>query len=288
MAFTPATWRIRTSTLTTADHTLVMGVLNVTPDSFSDGGRLTTPETAVAAGLELREQGADLVDVGGESTRPGSTGVPTDVELDRVVPAVVALAEAGVVVSVDTSKPEVAAACLDAGAQVVNDVTSLGDPAMAEVCADRGAGIVLMHMQGTPETMQIDPRYDDVVTEVERFLLDRAAAAVAAGIDRSRICLDPGIGFGKRFVDNLDLVAGLPRLVAHGFPVMVGASRKGFLGEIAADAGHPSEASGRDPATHATTALAVASGAALVRVHDVAGAVQAARTADAIVRRPGR
>ena len=190
-------------------------------------------------------------------------------------------------VSVDTSKPEVAAACLDAGAEVVNDVTALGDPVMAGGVRRAGAGVVLMHMQGTPETMQIAPRYDDVVVEVERFLLARATAATDAGIDRSRICLDPGIGFGKRFADNLDLLAGLRRLAGHGFPVMVGASRKGFLGEIVADAGHPTEAARRDPATHATTALAVAAGAAVVRVHDVVGAIQAARTADAIVRRPG-
>jgi dihydropteroate synthase len=287
VAFTPATWRVRTTTLTTADHTLVMGVLNVTPDSFSDGGQFTTSGAAVAAGLELRRQGADLVDVGGESTRPGSTGTEATEELDRVVPVVAGLVDAGVMVSVDTSKPEVAAACLAAGAEVVNDVTAWGDPLMAEVCAEHGAGIVLMHMRGTPETMQIDPRYDDVVGEVEQFLLARATAATDAGIDRSRICLDPGIGFGKRFADNLDLLAGLPRITGHGFPVMVGASRKGFLGEIAADAGHPTEADRRDPATHATTALVVASGAAVVRVHDVAGAIQAARTADAIVRRPG-
>ena len=177
MAFTPATWRTRSRTLTTADHTLVMGVLNVTPDSFSDGARFEGADAAVTAGLALWDQGADLVDVGGESTRPGSTGVSPAEELDRVVPVVAALATAGVTVSVDTSKPEVAAACLDAGAEVVNDVTALGRPEMAELCADRGSGVVLMHMQGTPETMQRDPSYQDVVTEVEGFLLGRAGAA---------------------------------------------------------------------------------------------------------------
>jgi dihydropteroate synthase len=288
--FSPASWRVRSTTLTTADHTLVMGVLNVTPDSFSDGGRFGGADSitaAVDAGRELWGQGADLVDVGGESTRPGSTGVSSAEELDRVLPVVAGLAAAGVLVSVDTSKPAVAAACIDTGAEVVNDVTALSRPEMAEVCADRGAGVVLMHMQGTPETMQLDPSYHDVVSEVERHLLDRAETAVAAGIDPACICLDPGIGFGKRSADNLDLLAGLGRLASNGFPLLVGASRKGFLGDIVDAAGHPAPAARRDPATHATTALAIAAGVAVVRVHDVVGGLQAARTADAIVRRHG-
>jgi dihydropteroate synthase len=287
VGFTPATWRVRSRTLTTADHTLVMGVLNVTPDSFSDGARFDGAEAAITAGLALWEEGADVVDVGGESTRPGSTGVSVEEEADRVVPVVAALAAAGVTVSVDTSKPEVAAACLDSGAEAVNDVTALARPEMAELCADRGAGVVLMHMQGTPETMQRDPRYDDVVAEVERFLLNRAGVAVAAGIEPTRICVDPGLGFGKRFADNLELLAGLDRLASHGFPVLVGTSRKGFLGDVLDTAGHPVPPALRDPATHATTALAIAAGVAVVRVHDVVGGLQAARTADAIVRRHG-
>lgn len=284
MAFAPVSWRVRSTTLTNADHTLIVGVLNVTGDSFSDGGRFIDAEAAVAAGKALWAEGADLVDIGGESTRPGSTGVSLAEELDRVVPVVAGLVAAGVAVSVDTSKPEVAAAALDSGAEVVNDVTALGHPEMAAVCAGGGAGVVLMHMQGTPETMQLDPRYDDVVAEVERFLLDRAEAAEAARIDPDRICLDPGIGFGKRIEHNLELLACLGTLVATGYPVLVGTSRKGFLGEILSAAGHPASAAQRDQATHATTALAVAAGAAAVRVHDVAGALQAARTADAIVR----
>ncbi len=155
------------------------------------------------------------------------------------------------------------------------------------MCADRGAGVVLMHMQGTPETMQRDPSYKDVVAEVERFLLDRADDAVAAGIESSRICVDPGLGFGKRFGDNLDLLAGLGRLASHGFPLLVGAPRKGFLGDVIDAAGHPAPPPLRDPATHATTALAIAAGVAVVRVHDVVGGLQAARMADAIVRSHG-
>jgi len=277
--------------LSTADHTLVMGVLNVTPDSFSDGGRFDATDAtdaAVAAGLDLWRQGADLVDVGGESTRPGSVGVSVAEETDRVISVVAALAAAGVLVSVDTSKPEVAAAALDAGAEVVNDITALADPDMAALCAARGPGVVLMHMQGTPETMQLDPRYHDVVAEVARYLIDRAAAAVAAGVDPARICLDPGIGFGKRLDHNLDLLSGVATLAATGYPVLIGTSRKGFLGEILATAGHGAPADRRDPATHATTALAVVAGAAVVRAHDVVGTLQAARTADAIVRSHGR
>lgn len=288
MAFAPVTWRVRSATLSTTEHTLVMGVLNITGDSFSDGGRFTDAAEVVAAGKAMWAEGADLVDVGGESTRPGSTGVSLAEELDRVVPVVAGLVAAAVAVSVDTSKPAVAAAALDAGAEVVNDITALAHPDMAAVCAQSGAGVVLVHMQGTPETMQLDPRYHDVVTEVERFLLSRAEAAAAAGIEPDRICLDPGIGFGKRIEHNLELLAGLGRLVASGYPVLVGTSRKGFLGEILSAAGHPAPAAQRDQATHATTALAVAAGAAAVRVHDVAGALQAARTADAIVRRTDR
>ncbi|MBA2337417.1 MAG: dihydropteroate synthase [Acidimicrobiia bacterium] len=288
MAFAPVTWRVRSTTLTTADHTLIVGVLNVTSDSFSDGGRFSDAEGAVAAGRALWAAGADLVDVGGESTRPGSTGVAVGEELDRVVPVVAGLVSAGVAVSVDTSKPAVAAAALDVGAEVVNDVTALAHPEMVAVCAQWGAGVVLMHMQGTPATMQLNPRYDDVVAEVERFLLGRAEVVAAAGIAPDRICLDPGIGFGKRVGHSLELLAGLGALVATGYPVLVGTSRKGFLGEILSAAGHPAPAAQRDQATHATTALAVAAGAAAVRVHDVAGALQAARTADAIVRRRHR
>ncbi len=289
-------WRVRTRTLGTADHTLVMGVLNVTPDSFSDGGRFdrrgdgsgVDHGAAVRAGLEMWEDGADLIDVGGESTRPGSSGIGLDEELDRVVPVVAELTAEGVTVSVDTTKREVAATALDSGAEVINDITALGDEAMAALCAERGAGVVLMHMQGTPTTMQHAPTYTDVLSEVRDYLLARADAAIRTGVQRERICIDPGIGFGKSFADNLNLLARLDVLVGSGFPVLVGSSRKAFLGAILDGTGHGVLARERDHATSATTALAVAAGVAVVRVHDVAAAVQAARTADAIVRGSGR
>ncbi len=289
-AFEEVSWRLRTRTLNTREHTLIMGVVNVTPDSFSDGGSFTTPraeldhDAAINHGLRLRESGADLVDVGGESTRPGSRGVDLAAELGRVIPVVEGLAAAGVIVSVDTSKAGVATAAIDAGAEVINDVTSLADPAMAPVCADAGVGVVLMHKQGPPETMQDDPHYGEVVSEVRDYLLDAAERARRAGIPSDRVCLDPGIGFGKTLEHNLELLARLDVLVAIGLPILVGASRKGSLGKILEQSGHPAPAPNRDPATGATVALAVAQGAAVVRVHNVGAALQAARTADAIVR----
>lgn len=285
----PIFWRLRTRVLDTADHTLIMGVVNVTPDSFSDGGAFTSSggvdhDAAVAHGLRLIRDGADLVDVGGESTRPGSHGIPVEEEIARVAPVVSSLAGAGVPVSIDTSKPEVASVALEAGAEVVNDVTALAAPAMAALCADSGAGVVLVHMQGEPSTMQDAPRYDDVVSEVAAFLEARTGGAVEAGIDRERVCVDPGIGFGKSFTHNLELLRGLDELAATGLPVLVGTSRKGFLGTILERAGHPAIAADRDHATGASVALAIARGASIVRVHNVAAAVQSARTADAIVR----
>jgi dihydropteroate synthase len=227
-----AEWRVRGRTLSTADGTLIMGVVNVTPDSFSDGGAFLDPARAVRHGLDLVAAGAHLVDVGGESTRPGAGPVPVAEERSRVVPVIAELAAAGVVVSVDTAKPEVAAAAIDAGAAVVNDVTALADPEMARLAAAAGVGVVLMHMQGTPRTMQDEPRYDDVVAEVTEVLVGRAAAAVAAGVAREAVCIDPGIGFGKTSEHNLALLAGLPALTGTGYPVMVGASRKSFLGTL--------------------------------------------------------
>jgi len=276
----PASWRVRGRSLDTATRPLVMGVLNVTPDSFSDGGLYVGAEAAVRRGLEMLAEGADLVDVGGESTRPGAEPVPAAAELDRVLPVVRALAAAGAVVSLDTAKAEVAAAALEAGAAVVNDVTALGDPEMAGVVARSGAGVVLMHMQGTPRTMQDDPHYDDVVAEVAAFLSGRAAAAVAAGIDPGAVCLDPGLGFGKRLEHNLALLAGMPRLAALGFPVLVGASRKRFLAEILG----PIPPAERDAATAAAHVLAIAGGASVIRTHNVVVGLQTARVADAIVR----
>ncbi len=283
------TWQLRSHRVTNDAHTLIMGILNVTPDSFSDGGRYVSGrgvlvDEAVASGLDLWRSGADIVDVGGESTRPGSRTVDSDDEMDRVVPVVRALASEGVIVSVDTSKPEVAEASIAAGAEIVNDVTGLRSADMMRLCADSGVGAVIMHMRGEPATMQDEPVYDDVVPDVVGYLLGRAAVAEESGIDATRICLDPGIGFGKTHQHNLELLHRLDALVATGYPTLLGASRKGFLGGILDSAGHPAPAASRDAATAATTALAVASGVAVVRVHDVPGALQAARTADAIVR----
>jgi len=285
----PGVWQVRGHRLDWSDHTLVMGVVNATPDSFSDGGvfgdaRSIDHEAAIAHGLALWEDGADIVDVGGESTRPGAGAVSSDEEIDRVMPIVAGLAGAGALVSIDTSKPPVAAAALTAGAHVVNDVTACSDPAMVQVCADGSAGLILMHMRGNPRTMQDDPAYGDVVVEVGDFLVQRTREVVTSGISADRILVDPGIGFGKTFEHNLELLARLDQLVDRGFPVLVGASRKGFLGGVLADAGIETAAAERDPATAATVALAIAAGAAAVRVHDVRSAVQTARIADAIVR----
>jgi len=269
--------------LPTDERTVVMGVLNVTPDSFSDGGNFFDTGAAIERGLEMIAQGADLVDVGGESTRPGSLPVPEGEERRRVVPVVAALSAAGGVVSVDTAKGTVARSALAAGATVVNDVTALADPETAVAIAAAGAGVVLMHMQGAPRTMQEDPHYDDVVTEVRDFLLDRAAAAEDAGIRADAICLDPGIGFGKTLEHNLALLGHLDVLAAAGYPVLVGASRKSFLEHLLG----PIAAEDRDPATAAAHVLAIARGATLIRVHNVVMGLRTARVADAIVRAAG-
>ena len=283
VTISPITWNLRSRSLTNADHTLVMGVVNATPDSFSDGGRWAEPRAAIRRGFKLWDDGADLVDVGGESTRPGAQPVSLEEELARVVPVVEALASHGIVVSIDTSKAEVAAAAIAAGAEIVNDVTGLADPAMVALCEETGVGIVIVHMQGDPRSMQTEPTYDNVVADVAGFLGDRTAMAIESGIEASRIVVDPGIGFGKTFEHNLALLGGI-RGLGNGQPVLVGTSRKGFLGTILERAGRPSETADRDTATAATVALAVASGAAVVRVHNAAYAVDAARTADAIVR----
>ena len=278
--FRPVKWQVRGRVLDNTAHTLVMGALNVTPDSFSDGGLHADAASAVARGLEMLDEGADLVDIGGESTRPGAQPVDAEEELRRVIPVVRDLAAAGAVVSIDTVKAEVAAAALGSGAAAVNDVSALGDPAMAKVVAAAGAGLVLLHMQGTPRTMQEDPRYEDVVAEVARFLAGRAAAAQAAGIDPACLCVDPGIGFGKALEHNLALLRGIPDLVDLGYPVLVGASRKRFLAGILG----PIPPGERDAATAAAHVLAIAGGAAAIRVHNVVVGLQTARVADAIVR----
>ncbi len=252
----------------------VMGIVNVTPDSFSDGGRFLDPDAAVAHGLALVEAGADLLDVGGESTRPGAAPVGEDEELRRVLPVVERLAaEAGVPVSIDTSKAAVAAAALAAGATVVNDVAAGAAPEMFDVVATAGAGLVVMHMQGEPRTMQHDPHYDDVVVEVGDFLLDRLAAARAAGIATAALCADPGLGFGKTAAHNVELLARLGEMVARvDVPVLVGPSRKSFIARLLGD-----DLVARDDGTLATAVWAVDQGARIVRVHDAAAAADALR-----------
>jgi dihydropteroate synthase len=259
---------------------IVMGVVNVTPDSFSDGGEWLDPDAAVAHGRELVAQGAAILDVGGESTRPGAQPVTAAEELRRVMPVLEGLAGAGARLSIDTSKAAVAAAALDAGATLVNDVTALrGDPAMAALVAQHGCDVCLMHMLGEPRTMQRDPRYDDVVDDVKAFLAQRLELAVAAGVAEERVWLDPGIGFGKTVDHNLELLARLDELVALGRPVVVGTSRKSFLGVISGRA-----AGERVPATIATNVLALARGARVFRVHDVAQARDALLVAAATLR----
>lgn len=257
---------------------ILVGVVNVTPDSFYDGGRWASAEAAVAHGLELAAQGADWLDVGGESTRPGSEPVPVVEECARVLPVIEQLSKrCPLPLSVDTRRAEVAEAALARGAKVVNAVSGLRDPELAAVCAAHGAGLVLNHMRGEPATMQGAPSYTDVVREVAQELLADAAAAEAAGVPRERIWLDPGIGFGKRPRHSLELIARLPELVALGYPVLVGPSRKSFLGELTGLP--PAE---RLPGTLAAATACVLGGARALRMHDVAAARQAVDVAAAI------
>jgi dihydropteroate synthase len=261
----------------------LMGVVNVTPDSFSDGGRFLEPETAVAHGLRLEAEGAQILDIGGESTRPGASPVAAENELGRVLPVIDGLRAAGAraQISIDTSKAAVAQAALEAGATMVNDVTALRDPDMAAAVAEAQADVCLMHMPGDPRTMQIDPHYDDVVSEVKAFLSERLRRAVAAGISEERILLDPGIGFGKTVEHNLELLARLDELVDLGRPVVIGTSRKSFLGRLT---GRPVDE--RVPATIASCVIAFERGATVFRVHDVAPVRDAlVVTADTVTRR---
>jgi dihydropteroate synthase len=257
-----------------------MGVVNVTPDSFSDGGLFLDAHAAVAYARGLIEEGAAIVDVGGESTRPGSEGVSVDEELRRVEPVLERLRD--VPISIDTSKAEVARRAVARGAVMVNDVTALrADEALAGVVADSGAYICLMHMLGAPRTMQDDPRYDDVVSEVAAFLEERVSFAVESGISEERICVDPGIGFGKTVEHNLELLARLDEIVALGRPVVVGASRKRFLGRVLGD---PEALTGPVAAGVAVAVLAFERGASIFRVHDVREHVQALTAAEALER----
>jgi dihydropteroate synthase len=256
----------------------LMGILNVTPDSFSDGGRFLDAASAVEHARAMVEDGAQILDVGGESTRPGAEPVSAEEELARVAPVLEGIAQAGLLdraqVSIDTCKASVAAAALDAGASLVNDVSALrADPRMAALVAERGAECCLMHMLGEPRTMQREPRYGDVVEDVKAFLVERIDFAVRAGIREERILLDPGIGFGKTTAHNLALIARLQELAVLGRPLVIGTSRKSFLGRIAAEAGgagEPLAAAQRLPGTIATNVLALERGASVFRVHDVA------------------
>lgn len=260
-----------------------MGVINVTPDSFSDGGLYLEPEAAVEHGLELARDGAAILDVGGESTRPGAEPVRADQELGRVVPVIegLAAAETEAQISIDTSKVSVAAAALEAGATLVNDVTALrGDPEMASLVAASSCDCCLMHMLGEPRTMQRAPRYEDVVGEVKAFLEQRMAYAISAGIAEERILLDPGIGFGKTAEHNLELLARLDELVALGRPIVVGTSRKSFLGRLTGGRGTDERLAG----TIATNVLAYERGASVFRVHDVRAVHDALAVAAATVR----
>lgn len=273
-----ASWRLAKSTLDLSSGVL-MGVINVTPDSFSDGGLHIEPRAAVEHGRALTDEGAAIIDVGGESTRPGSASVSADEEVRRVLPVVEGLVELGITVSIDTSKLDVASAALEAGAQVVNDITACSAPGMVELIAHAGCGVVVMHMQGQPRDMQVDPQYDDVVGEVEGFLVERAESLVDAGVARECIAIDAGIGFGKRLEHNLALLAELPRLAGHGYPLVLGTSRKSFLGTLTSI----EDPANRDGVTAVTTALGFASGARVFRVHDVAKSRQALEVASAIV-----
>jgi dihydropteroate synthase len=270
-----------TGTLDFSGGAIVMGVLNVTPDSFSDGGQFDDVDRAVAHGIEMTRQGAAIIDIGPESSRPGSDPVSVEDQIARAVPIIEQLsAKIDIPISIDTTNPTVAKAALDAGAAIINDITALADEAMAKLAAERQVPVILMHMQGTPQIMQIDPQYDDVVTEVLRFLLERARIAEEAGIAREHLILDPGIGFGKTTEHNLQLLRELEVICDQGYRVLIGASRKRFIGQI----------TGKDiPAdrifgTAATTAIAVANGASIIRVHDVAETVDVVKVANAICR----
>jgi dihydropteroate synthase len=277
----PPVLRTRSGSLP-LDRVAVVGVLNATPDSFSDGGLHLDPARAADAAAEMVAAGAAMLDVGAESTRPGAAPIPVDEERRRLLPVLRAVrAAVGVPLSVDTTKAAVARLALDEGADVVNDVSAgLFDPGLLPLCAACGAAVVLVHMQGTPATMQDDPRYTDVVTEVASFLAERARAAEAAGIPRGAIVVDPGIGFGKTVAHNCRLLRRLDLVVALGYPVLVGVSRKGFIGHLLGGR----DTGGRLHGTAAAAAVAVTNGARLLRVHDVGPMHDVARVAEAVAR----
>lgn len=257
----------------------VMGIVNVTPDSFSDGGQFASTQLAIEHGLRLVEEGADMLDIGGESTRPNAEPVTLQEELRRVIPVIEALAgRSSILISIDTYKPQVMRAAIAAGASLVNDVRGLQESGAIEVVAASDAGVCLMHMPGTPQTMQNDPQYGDVVVEVRDFLLGRAARCEAAGIARNRIMLDPGFGFGKRSVHNIALLRELEQLCSFGYPILAGLSRKSVLGQITGNS-----VADRLPASLAAAVIAVMNGAHVVRVHDVRATKDALAVASAVI-----
>ena len=259
---------------------IVMGVLNVTPDSFSDGGRFLDTDKAIEHGLKMAAEGAAIIDIGAESTRPSAESVSMDEQIKRVVPVIEALCKRiEVPISIDTNSSEVAKAALEAGATIINDITALSDERMGELAAEEQVPVILMHMQGTPATMQIEPKYKDVVSEVRRFLLKKAKQAEQFGIPKERIFIDPGIGFGKTLVHNLLLLRNIDKFVTTGYGVLVGTSRKSFIGKIT-DKNKPAD---RIFGTAASVALCVAEGISIVRVHDVAEMVDVVKVANAIV-----
>jgi len=274
-------WKIGDKIVDLSKRGMIMGVLNVTPDSFSDGGEFFETEAAVARGDQIASEGADVIDVGGESTRPGAEPVSAKEELKRVIPVIEKLhAKIDIPISIDTSKSEVAIAALDSGASIVNDVTAgRGDKRMLSLAAKRKAAIVLMHMQGEPRTMQKNPRYEDVVTEVADFFRQQYARALECGVDPMAIAFDPGIGFGKTQEHNLTLLKNLERLRVHDRPLVVGVSRKSFLGKLV----NSSEVSERTAPTTALTGILRARGADILRVHDVQENVAALRAAEAVL-----
>jgi dihydropteroate synthase len=271
--------------LVLGERTLIMGVLNVTPDSFSDGGLFLDPEAAVARAIAMEASGADIIDIGGESTRPGSSGISADEELRRIIPVIEGLrGKIGIPISVDTSKSEVAEAAAAAGAEIVNDVTALRkDPRIAEVARRRKLPLTLMHMRGEPATMQKKPFARDVLRDVTQGLRQAVATARQAGVANSQIILDPGIGFGKSYAQNCELLARLPELARLGFPILVGTSRKSFIGGALKSASRTPSGNERIWGTAATVAASILEGAHIVRAHDVAEMAQVAQVSDAIL-----
>lgn len=280
MTSTPATrWKLRSTQLTFERGPAIMGIVNVTPDSFSDGGSYTDVNCAVEHALKLAADGASILDIGGESTRPYSDPVSATEERERVVPVIKRIvAQCKTPISIDTSKASVAIAAIEAGAEIINDVTGLeGDPKMIKVAVESGAGVCAMHMQGTPQTMQDAPNYQDVVTDIHSYLHQRRQHLLASGVEAERICLDPGVGFGKTHQHNLELLAQCDRFLDLGAPILIGHSRKGFLGKILGD-----KSANRDAATLGITLMMAQKGIQIIRVHEVEKTVMALKAFQAV------